>query len=199
MIRFVKMQVVCSLIIFLIAGCDKKGNLLPSDIMFNAQLNGIKYIDVMPILIPPGARRTPVIDVEYFGTNKSYFQLRSFLYPVDQNSKLNNFYLLVRIPSQEPLSVGKTYTFDIIPGKDILTGIDRAIYADENRLFSSISSTTFTIDTDYFGTGSVTFTEFDLVKNRAKGTVDLVFPFHDSITHKDELKLNGEFFCWINK
>ncbi len=187
------------LVISFFWGCDKKGNPLPSELKFSAKLNGMDFLDQMPMVIPPGARRTPVLEVEYFGTDKSYFQVRSFLKPVDQNNKLGDFYLLIRIPSKEQLSVGKAYTFDIIPGKDILTGIDRKIYEDENRLFTSISSSTFNIDTDYYGVGTVTFTEYDSVKNRARGKVDLVFPYHDSITQNDELELNGEFFCWINK
>lgn len=177
--------------------CDKKGNPLPSEIKFSAKLNGVDYLDQMPMILPPGARRTPVMEIEHLGTNKSYTLLRSLLIPVNQTNKSGNFYLTIRIPSVESLTIGRPYTFEVIQGEDKLTRIDENVYEDENRQFVSISSSSFMIDTDYYGTGTVTFSRYDTVKNKVKGTVDFTFAYDGWKDSTTQLKLIGDFFCSI--
>lgn len=185
------------LLIFSFWGCDKKGNPLPSDIIFTAQLNGIKYKDVMPMVIPPGAKRTPVLEIVQ--GDHSYINIRSSLKPEDDSDKRGDFLLNIRVPLSEQIELNKKYSFSPIAGKERVTGSDNLIYLEGAKQFVSISSTSFNVDTKYYGTGTLVLTEYDSVKNKAKGKVDLVFPYHDSITQKDELEIRGEFFCWINK
>ncbi|WP_312363581.1 hypothetical protein [Sphingobacterium sp.] len=195
MIRFVKIQIVCSLIIFLIAGCDKKGNPLPSDIMFSAQLNGIKYKDVMPMVIPPGAKRTPILTIEQ--GDQGYINIRSSLKPEDSGDKHGDFSLNIRVPLSEQIQLNKEYFFTPIEGKEKLTGSDNLIYLDGANQFVSISSTSYNLDTKYYGKGTLVLTEYDLVKNKAKGKVEFVFPYDIWGSNIMDLKMSGEFHCWI--
>jgi hypothetical protein len=189
------MQIVCSLIIFLIVGCDKKGNPLPSDIIFSAQLNEIKYKDVMPMVIPPGAQRTPVLEIEQ--GDQGYINLRSSLKPEDSSDKHGDFSLNIRVPLSEQIQLNKEYSFIPIAGKEKLTGSDNLIYLDGANQFVSISSTSYNLDTKYYGKGTLVLTEYDLVKNKAKGKVDFVFPYDIWDSDITDLKMSGEFHCWI--
>lgn len=195
MIRFCKMHLVCSFIIFLIAGCDKKGNPLPSDIIFNAQLNGIKYKDVMPMVIPPGAQRTPVLEIVQ--GDQGYINLQSSLKPQDGGDKHGGFSLNIRVPLNEQIQLNKEYSFSPIAGKEKLTGSDNLIYLDGANQFVSISSTSYNLDTKYYGKGTFILTEYDLVKNKAKGKVEFTFPYDKWDSGTKELKMSGEFHCWI--
>jgi len=195
MIRFVKAQIVCSLIIFLIAACDKKGNPLPSDIMFRAQLNGVGYKDVMPMVIPPGAKRTPILEIVQ--GDKGYININSFLKPEDSGGKHGDFSLNIRVPLSEQIQLNKEYSFTPIANKEKLTGSDNLLYLDGANQFVSISSTSYNLDTKYYGKGTLVLTEYDLVKNRAKGKVELVFPYDIWDSNIKDLKMSGEFHCWI--
>ena len=85
------------LILFLLAACDKHGNPLPSDLKFIAVLNGVKYKDELPMFLPPGVQRTPVMQI--VSADTGYLNLRSLLMPEDENDKHGNFSLNIRIQS----------------------------------------------------------------------------------------------------
>ncbi|WP_343539854.1 hypothetical protein [Sphingobacterium thalpophilum] len=187
--------IVSALIIFLIVSCDKKGNPLPSDIMFTAQLNGIKYKDVMPMVIPPGAQRTPVLEIVLGG--QGYINIRSSLKPEDSGDKHGDFSLNIRVPLGEQIQLNKEYSFTPIVGKEKLTGSDNLLYLDGANQFVSISSTSYNLDIHYYGKGTLILTEYDLVKNKAKGKVEFTFPYDKWDSGTKELKMSGEFHCWI--
>ena len=192
--RIIIKPILSALILFLIVGCDKKGNPLPSDIMFTAQLNGIKYKDVMPMVIPPGAKRTPVLEIFY--GDKNYFKINSFLEPESPEDK-NAFFLNIRVPLSEQIVLNKIYSFSPIDGKEKVTGLEDQIYREGNKQFVSITSR-YNLDTHYYGKGTLILTEYDLEKNRARGRVDFVLPYDIWDSESKDLKLTGEFYCWIN-
>lgn len=193
MMKIIKIQILSALVIFLIAACDKKWNPLPSDIMFSAQLNGIKYIDVMPMVIPPGAQRTPVLEIVY--GDKNFFNINSFLEPEDPEDK-NAFFLNIRVPLSEQIVLNKIYSFSPIDGKEKVTGLEDQIYREGNKQFVSITSM-YNLDIHYYGKGTLILTEYDLVKNKAKGKVEFTFPYDKWDSGIKELKMSGEFHCWI--
>ena len=184
------------LILFLLAACDKHGNPLPSDLKFIAVLNGVKYKDELPMFLPPGVQRTPVMQI--VSADTGYLNLRSLLKTEDENDIHGNFSLKIRIPTIEPIQVNKKYSFSPIPGKEVLFGIESLIYLEGAKQFVSVSSTYFNLDLRYFGTGTLVFTSYDLEKNRAKGKVDFVLPYDIWDSESKDLKLTGEFYCWIN-
>ena len=192
--RIIIKLILSALILILIVGCDKKGNPLPSDIMFTAQLNGIKYKDVMPMVIPPGAKRTPVLEIVY--GDKNYFKINSFLEPESPEDK-NAFFLNIRVPLSEQIVLNKIYSFSPIDGKEKVTGLEDQIYREGNKQFVSITSR-YNLDTHYYGKGTLILTEYDLEKNRARGKVDFVLPYDIWDSESKDLKLTGEFYCWIN-
>ena len=192
--RIIIKLILSALILILIVGCDKKGNPLPSDIMFTAQLNGIKYKDVMPMVIPPGAKRTPVLEIVY--GDKNYFKINSFLEPESPEDK-NAFFLNIRVPLSEQIVLNKIYSFSPIDGKEKVTGLEDQIYREGNKQFVSITSR-YNLDTHYYGKGTLILTEYDLEKNKAKGKVDFVLPYDIWDSESKDLKLTGEFYCWIN-
>lgn len=191
--RIIIKLIVSALIISLIVGCDKKGNPLPSDIMFTAQINGTKYKDVMPMVIPPGAQRTPVLEIVY--GDKNYFNINSFLEPEDPEDK-NAFFLNIRVPLNEQIMLNKIYSFSPIDGKEKVTGLEDLIYREGSKQFVSITSR-YNLDTHYYGKGTLILTEYDLVKNKAKGKVEFTFPYDKWDSGTKELKMSGEFHCWI--
>ena len=193
--RIIIKGIVSALMILLIVGCDKKGNPLPSDIIFTAQLNGIKYKDVMPMVIPPGAKRTPVLEI--VPGDQGYINIRSSLNPEDSGDKHGDFSLNIRVPLREQIQLNKKYSFTAIVGKEKLTGSDNLLYLDGANQFVSISSTSYNLNTHYYGNGTLILTEYDLVKNKAKGKVEFTFPYDKWDSGTKELKMSGEFHCWI--
>ncbi|GEM_PF-620459 len=183
------------LLIFSFWGCDKKGNPLPSDIIFTAQLNGIKYKDVMPMVIPPGAKRTPVLEIVQ--GDHSYINIRSSLKPEDDSDKRGDFSLNIRVSLSEQIELNKKYSFSPIAGKEKVIGSDNLIYLEGAKQFVSISSTSFNVDTKYYGNGTLVLTEYDLVKNKAKGNVEFFIPYDNWDANIKDLKMSGEFHCWI--
>ncbi len=195
MIKILKTQIVSALVIFLIAACDKKGNPLPSDIKFSGELNGVMYKDEMPMVIPPGAQRTPVLEI--VAGDQGYINIRSSLKPEDSGDTHGDFSLNIRVPLSEQIQLNKEYSFSPIAGKEKLTGSDNLLYLDGKNQFVSISSTSYSLDTKYYGKGTLVLTEYDLVKNKAQGKVEFVFPYDIWGSNIMDLKMSGQFHCWI--
>ncbi|WP_133166269.1 hypothetical protein [Sphingobacterium haloxyli] len=173
--------------------CDKDGNPLLSALSFKCEIDGVKYKDQMPLVIPPGAKRSPIIhhvidnDAKYIHFSSS---LKREENPKDEGSVSFGF----RIPMDKNIVVGKTYNFIPIDGKEILEGIDNLIYLEGSLPFVRLLN----VDTFYYGNGTVVFTEFDLESKRARGKVQVTFPSELQNT-KSEVHLNGEFFCQVQR
>lgn len=176
--------------------CDKDGNPILSDINFKCEINGVKYKDQMPILLPPGAQRSPVITHVKYNEN-DYIQFSSLLTPEDEQTGQSEYSVIFRIPMNENVLLSQAYQFEPIEGKEILEGLDNLIYLEGNTQFVRIYSFNYNVDTHYYGKGTVVFTEFDLTSHRAKGKVEFTFPYLSLDGKSEELHLNGEFYSWV--
>ena len=178
--------------------CDKNGNLYLSRYKFKCEINNVKYKDQMPIFVPPGAQRSPVI--KYVKHNEdNYIQFTSSLSPEDKQTGYSEYLVSFRIPMKENISLGQTYHFEPIEGKEIMKGLDNIIYLEGNNQFVSISSSNYNIDTSYYGKGTVVFTEFNLTSQDTEGKVEFTFPYLSLDGKPGGLKLNGEFACTIER
>jgi hypothetical protein len=149
----------------------------------------------MPIFLPPGAHRSPVIKHVKYNEN-DYIQFTSLLTPEDERKVQGNYVVAFRIPMSGNILLEQAYQFESIEGKEILEGLENLIYIKGNTQFVSIFSTHYNIDTFYYGKGTVVFTEFDLTSPRyAKGRVEFTIPYPS--LDEESLYFIGEFNCQI--
>jgi len=178
--------------------CDKNGNPYLSSYKFKCEINDVKYKDQMPLFLPPGAQRSPAIEyVKYKEDN--YIQFASSITPEDKQTRYSEYHVIFRIPMEENISLGKTYHFEPIQGKEIINDSDNDIYLEGNNQFVCLTSSNDSVNTGYCGTGTVVFTEFNLVSQKAEGKVEFTFPYLPLDGIPGELKLKGEFACGIDK
>ncbi|MFD2966321.1 hypothetical protein [Sphingobacterium bambusae] len=183
----------CFFCAILFLRCDDEDEALQSDIKLSGSINGVKYIDRLPLFLPPGARRTPIIHVEK--VEEPYLQFSSSLSPEHKENTQGDFSLFLRLPYDGSILIDQPYHLLPFDGQDKLTGIDRLLYLDSPGPFAAISSAKFNLDTTYYGTGTILFQEFDLETNKARGTLDISFPYTDS--DRKPIKLSATFYCEI--
>lgn len=175
-------------------GCDKKGNPLPSNYNFKCEINGIKYKDQGPMFLStPGARPSPVISVE-----EKYIQFSTTVGEENAAVNKNRYSILLNIPNEIGIPLNQAIPFKPIEGKEILEGDDNVFYLQGIKQFARIYSMN-NLDRQSYGTGTVTFSKYDLAGASAAGRLEITFPNTDLDAKEKELKVVGNFECWIDK
>lgn len=185
----------CILVTIFMNGCDEKEEAQLSDINFTSKINGLNYLDRLPLLLPPGAQRSPIINVE--NSANGYIELISKLSPEDEQHGHGSFLLQIRLPLDERIATNEIYRFEPYDGQDQLSGGDRLLYLESSGPFGALSSSKFKIETTFYGNGTIVFSEFDTNTNKARGRVEVNFPYSEWNSEQDYIKLSGTFYCDI--
>lgn len=187
-------RVVIIILIPLFIACDKIGNPKLSGSSFRCEINGVKYKDQMPMFIPPGAQRSPVIEHVIYNDDQ-YIQFSSSLTPEAEEAEQRGYQINFRIPMDGNVVLNQAYQFEPIESKEILEGIDNLLYLEGSKQFVRILSN----GKYFYGEGTVVFTEFDLTEQKAMGKLKITFPYPLLDMDHEGLQLNGEFICWVKR
>lgn len=176
---------------YFLMACNKDGNPLPSSFKLICSINGETYIDQMPVLLPPGVKRTPYIDFKMSGNR--YMEFYSSLRNNSHIERQETFELQIVMPVNKEFELEKQYEFTQIEKNEFVANFNSDNSSKEQTQYVAIRSS----DEEmwHYGTGMLKFTEFDISTQIAKGEISFTFP---SMNEKDYLKLDGKFECWIN-
>jgi len=146
---------------FLITGCDKKGNPLPSGYKIDIQKDGINFIDETPILLTPGAKDGPELIYTFpspgYQTKESLSLTSSPYKKGNRNNK--EFRLFLYHPMQGGVELNKKYEIKPIDGKEVII---KGEIDNFNDFESGQPFFRYNLDYDktYYGTGFIVFAKY---------------------------------------
>ena len=157
----------------LFLSCDKNGETLKNGNKVELTKDGVVFIDEQSAFLPPGAKDGPRLEYYtypegYVGENIDHLSFTSTLHQKG-NKNSDKFSILIYLPITDAVVLHKKYELKPMNGVEIFEEGSSA----ESPTFKHLPFIRYKEDykTDYYGTGHITFTNFDASGNpgRSKG------------------------------
>ena len=157
----------------LFLSCDKNGDTLKNGNKVELTKDGVVFIDEQSAFLPPGAKDGPRLEYNsypegYLGENIDHLFFTANLHQKG-NKNSDGFSVLIYLPITDAVVLHKKYELKPMNGVEIFEEGSGA----ESPTFKHLAFIRYKEDykTDYYGTGHITFTNFDASGNpgRSKG------------------------------
>jgi len=172
-----------AIMLTIIAGCCKDGQLYLSDLYMDCSINDEPYHERYRF---SPFNQTP----EIIAYRDNFFSFHSHCWPIDTTKHLPSYYISYELFLDTFLVEGKKYHLTPLPDLEYLVDMDE--YYRQKKSFCSIKLEGGSAQ-KCFGKGYVEISKIDLDNNKVEGNIDFKIVSPVEADNKKPLKIKGEF------